>query len=193
MTLKVLLSSPRPSGPLYGLTVQGSACFHPCCHGDEHTHTSTQPPPPWSASPCTDFSWHKFSLLCRTCRFVSHHVAAFITWMLKYEPGNSVFVIQGDAWGWEEGLVCNSGCATNNCQRYSSGLSGESQMRSEQGWLQRRIQHDLGKSPAVTSHRHLLYIIWLLFVGTCVRGATCSSTQWAPALACAQIKSSTRT
>lgn len=144
-----------------------------------YTHTSAQPPPPPSASPCTDFSWHKFILLCGTCWLVSHHVAAFSTWTLKYEPGNSVFLRykggagwnmlrQGMAWGWEEGLMYNSGCATTNCQRYPSGLSRESHRTDEkQSWLQRRVKHDLGKSPAVTTHPHSVYHLWTVHGNMC--------------------------
>lgn len=106
----------------------------------------------------------------------------------KGGAGWSMFY-EGMARGWEEGLMYNSGGATANCQRYSSGLSGEAQRADEkQGWLRRRVEHDLGKSPAVTTHAHaVLYFICELYMGTCVHGATCSSIQWTPTHACVPV------
>lgn len=67
---------------------------------------------------------------------------------------------EGMAWGQEEGLMYNSGCATANCQCYSSGLSRESQRTDEeQSRLQRGVKHDLGKSPAVTAHTHTVFYL----------------------------------
>lgn len=88
---------------------------------------------------------------------------------------SNIRVVQGEicfmkvlVWRWDEGLMYNSACATANCQCYSSGLSGESQRTDEkQSWLQCRVKHDLGKSPAVTTYIHSVYYLWCVYGNMC--------------------------
>lgn len=131
------------------------------------THTCTRPPPPSSASHCTHFRWHKFILPRGTRWLISHHVAAFSTWALKYERGEVCNVRAARAescalWcGWEEGLAYNSGHATTSRQRYLSGFSRQTWSTDEkQSWPQRGAVHGLWKAPSLTTCTHTVYHLW---------------------------------
>lgn len=83
MTLKVLSKRLGPAAPLYGLSVQGSACFQTCCHGDG-THTRAHSRLPLHQPPAVAI------LADRNTFFHAGHVdssAAVGTCALKSEPG----------------------------------------------------------------------------------------------------------
>lgn len=122
-----------PAAPSHGLSVHGSACFHHCCHGNEHTHMNSY---------CLPFVSPDFSSIP-----VSYRVSALTAWTV-YEPGNCISAAQRRCrvkyascrYGlWmKRGLVHNLTCASvsqkekmRNGADYSAGLNMTTHRRSQ--------------------------------------------------------------